>query len=90
MIGNFWNKQVNKKQLFTEEQIEEQRQKLKLLERKIASKYEVIEAYNTSPKPNQKRILANQKEIEILEIEKANLLNLIKDMEDNNVNRKKT
>ena len=89
MIGNFWNKQVNKKQLFTEEQIEEQKEKLKLLERKIASKREVIEAYSTSPKPNQKRILANQKEIERLELEKANLLNLIKEMEEKNVNRKK-
>lgn len=86
MIGNFWNKQVNKKQLFTEEQIKEQTDKLAILERKIASKHEVIEAYSTSPKPNQKRILANQQEIQKLEAEKAELLILIKDMEENRVN----
>ena len=86
MIGNFWNKQANKKQLFTEEQIKEQKDKLAILERKIASKHEVIEAYNTSPKPNQKRILANQQEIQKLEAEKVELLILINDMEENRVN----
>lgn len=86
MFNKLWNNQVNKMGLFTKEQIEEEKAKLEKLEKKIASKHEVIEAYNTSPKPNQKRILANQKEIERLEIEKASLISLIKEMEEKNVN----
>ena len=90
MFNKLWDNEANKMGLFTKDQIEEEKEKLRRLERKITSKYEVIEAYKTSPKPNQKRILANQEEIERLEIEKANLINLIKNMEDNNVNRKET
>jgi len=86
MFNKIWNNEINKMGLFTKEQIEEEKEKLRKLERKIASKHEVIEAYSTSPKPNQKRILANQEEIEKLEKERSILLDLIKNMEDNNVN----
>lgn len=85
MFNKIWNNEINKLGLYTKEQIEEEKEKLRKLERKIASKYEVIEAYSTSPRQNQKRILANQKEIDKLEIEKASLISLIKEMEEKNV-----
>jgi chromosome segregation ATPase len=90
MFNKIWQKEVNSKDLFTQEQVNEVKEELMIINRKIRSKEEVIEAYLTNGHTNQKRILANQKAIEELELKKTELSQKLQTMEEKNVNRKET
>ncbi len=86
MFNKFWNREANSKGLYTQEQIDEVKEEIRIVNRKIRSKQEVIEVYLTNEQPNQKRILANQKAIEELELKKAGLIQKLEKMEEKRVN----
>ena len=90
MFNKFWNKIVNNKNLYTEEQIDEVKEQINAIENKIESMKQVIDAYMTSDCKNETRIVANQNAIEEKEKEKNALLIKLSDMEDKNVNRKRS
>lgn len=86
MFNKFWNREANSKGLYTQEQIDEVKEEIRIVNRKIRSKQEVIEVYLTNEQPNQKRILANQKAVEELELKKAGLIQKLEKMEEKRVN----
>ena len=86
MFNKLWNKITNSKGLYTQEQINELKEKINKVDNKIKSMNQVIEAYLTSPDKNEKRIIANQEAIKQKEIEKSELLKELKEMEEKSVN----
>ena len=90
MFNKLWNKEANKAGLYTQEQIDEIKEQISKIDKKIESMKQVIEAYLTSENKNESRILANQEAIKQKEIEKIDLLIKLEKMEEKNVNRKKT
>ena len=85
MFNKFWNRTSNSKGLYTQEQINNIKEEINKIDRKIQSMKEVIDAYLTSGGENQKRILINQKEIEKKEQEKSLLLTKLNEMEAKSV-----
>jgi len=90
MFNKLWNKITNSKGLYTQEQINEVKDQIAAVDRKIESMNQVIEAYMTSESKNEERILANQNSILEREKERASLILRLAKMEDKNVNRKRT
>ena len=86
MFNKLWNRITNSKGLYTQEQINEVKEKIKKIDNKIESMNQVIDAYMTSPNKNEIRILANQEAIKQKEIEKSELLEKLKLMEEKSVN----
>ena len=90
MFNKLWNKEANKAGFYTQEQIDEVKEQISKIDKKIESMKQVIEAYLTSENKNESRILANQEAIKQKELEKIDLLIKLEKMEEKNVNRKKT
>ena len=90
MLNKLWNKEANKAGFYTQEQIDEVKEQISKIDKKIESMKQVIEAYLTSENKNESRIFANQEAIKQREIEKIDLLIKLEKMEEKNVNRKKT
>jgi uncharacterized coiled-coil DUF342 family protein len=86
MFNKLWNRVTNSKGLYTQEQINELKEKINKVDNKIESMNQVIEAYMTSPDKNEKRIIANQEAIKQKETEKSELLEKLKEMEEKSVN----
>lgn len=90
MFNKLWNKEANKAGFYTQEQINEVKEQIRKIDKKIESMKQVIEAYLSSENKNESRILANQEAIKQKELEKIDLLIKLEKMEEKNVNRKKT
>tara|TARA_R100000152_G_C6768563_1_gene194100 strand:- start:461 stop:721 length:261 start_codon:yes stop_codon:yes gene_type:complete len=86
MFNKLWNRITNSKGLYTQEQINEVKEQIAAVDKKIESMKQVIEVYMTSEPINEKRILANQNSILEREIEKAKLLVKLAEMEAKSVN----
>ena len=90
MLNKLWNKEANKAGFYTQEQINEVKEQIRKIDKKIESMKQVIEAYLSSENKNESRILANQEAIKQKELEKIDLLIKLEKMEEKHVNRKKT
>ena len=62
MFNKLWNRVTNSKGLYTQEQINELKEKINKVDNKIESMNQVIEAYMTSPDKNEKGLLRTKKQ----------------------------
>ena len=90
MFDKIWQNEANSKGLYTLQQINEVKEKIKKIHLKIEGCEEVICAFESLKNPNEKRIKANQDHILKLNKQIEDLEEQLKEMEAKSVNKKRS